>query len=259
MPRSNEASQKRQATIAKLLLAEGRVLIDRLARRFRVNSMTIRRDLKHLEQSGVAIRCTGGAVAAQRIVLEFSFDKRRREHLEQKIRIGQAAAKRIQSGQTVFLDTGTTTLEVARALSKRSVDCHVLTSSLVVASQLWGHPSIRLSLLGGDVRRGSPDLAGPLTEWMLDKLSADVAFLGSDGIDPQRGCFAAGIESARVAERMAASARRVVVVADGSKLGLAGAARYLKIEQVDELITDKNAPKKIVADLRRRGLAMTLV
>ena len=259
MARSAANAERRRRELTRLLTREGQVSTEEMARRFRVSPMTVRRDLRALEDAGVAVRSYGGAVAAQRITFEFAFDERRRRHLSEKRRIGREAAARVQDGQTLFLDTGTTTLEIARALARMGRRCTVVTSSLVVASELWGCAEVELMLLGGRVRRGSPDLAGPGTELMLDKLSADGAFLGSDGIDPARGCFAADVETARVAERMAAAARRVVVVADGSKLGTAAAVRCLTIDEMDELVTDCGADAKVVAALRRRGVQVTLV
>jgi len=220
--------------------------------------MTIRRDLKAMETTGVLVRCYGGALAAQRISFEFAFDERRRRRLAEKARIGAVAAGRVRPGQTIMLDTGTTTLQVARALARRGVGCRVITSSLVIASELWGRAGIELMLAGGQVRPGSPDLVGPMTEIMLDRFTADVAFLGSDGIDADRGCFAGDAEAARVCQKMAAGARRVVVVADSCKLGSAGAVRFLNIADIHELITDKAADGSFVRGLRRKGVRVIL-
>ena len=118
---------------------------------------------------------------------------------------------------------------------------------------------MELLLVGGRVRKGSPDLVGAATEVMLDRLTADIAFIGSEGIDPRRGRFAGDVETARVAERMASYARRVAVVADHSKLGVAGAVRYMPVERMDELITDDRADPAIIKALRRRGVHVTLV
>ena len=257
--RTNVQALRRQRVLTKLLARRDRISTRQLARRFGVNEITIRRDLKALQDSGAAVRCYGGAVAAQRITFEFAFDERRRRLLAEKQRIGDAAAAQIRDGQSIFLDTGTTTLEIARAIVARGVACTVATSSLVIASELWGRGNLeRLLLLGGQVRPGSPDLVGPGTEVMLEKLTADIAFLGSDGIDPARGSFAADFESARVAERMIASAKRIVVAADHSKLGNSSTARYAAIEDLDEVITDRQADEKIVAALRERGVTVTL-
>jgi DeoR family transcriptional regulator of aga operon len=125
---------------------------------------------------------------------------------------------------------------------------------LVVASELWARGNILLQLLGGQVRARNPDLAGPMTEVMLDRLTADIAFLGSDGLDPTRGSFASDAETARIAERMAECARRVVVVCDSSKLGRAGSTRYLKTEEIDLLITDTNADPSLVKQMASRNV-----
>ncbi len=258
MPRTPQQAQRRQRQLQAWLAERQSVSVAEAARRLGVSAMTVRRDLRALEQSGQVLRCYGGAVAAQRVTLEFAFDQRHRCRLTQKRRIGQAAAARVEPGQTVFLDTGTTTAEIARALAGRPVACRVVTSSLVVASALWGIEPVELILLGGRVRRGSPDLAGPGTELLLERLGGEVAFLGSDGVDVERGCFAGDAEAARVAERMAAAARRVVVVADATKLAAPSAVRYLEIEQMDELITDTDADAAVVRALRRRGVTVTL-
>lgn len=259
MPRSSAQAKQRQQAIAEILQSEGNVSNTELAERFGVNPMTIRRDLQQLESSGMLVRCYGGAMMAQRITLEFAFDERHQHQLEEKARIGQAAAGMVSEGDTVFLDTGTTTLEIARALVKRNIACQVMTNSLVIASELWGRGQIGLFLMGGQVRSGSPDLAGAMTEWMLEKVSADIAFLGSDGVDPSRGSFAADMETARIAERMVANAERVIVVADHAKLGRAGKARYAELPSINELITDKQADEKIVHVIRQAGVKVTLV
>ena len=258
MARGPGQAERRQQELLDLLSRESSLSTEAMARRFSVSAMTIRRDLKVLEESGAVIRRYGGAVPAQRITFEFAFDERRRKHLAEKKRIGAVAAVKVLSDQTIFLDTGTTTVEVARALLRRGTPCRAVTNSLVMASVLWGHSQIQLLLLGGRARRGNPDLVGPATELMLEKLTTDVAFLGCDGLDPARGSFAADIEIARVAELMAANAHHVVVVADRAKVGAAAAARCVMIDDIDELVTDRGADKSLVRALRRRGVTVTL-
>ncbi len=258
MARSSAQLEKRRRELIERLGRGESISTTQMARRFGVTVMTIRRDLKALADDGALLRCYGGGIAARRITFEFAFDERHQKHLAEKRRIGRKAATLLAPRQTVFLDTGTTTLEVARALATGDVPFKAVTSSLVIASELWGREQIELMLLGGRVRPGSPDLAGPATEDMLEKITADVAFLGSEGIDPRRGAFAGDFEAARVATRMAESARRVIIVADASKLGQAGDVRYLSTEKMQELITDRAAPKAVVASLRRRGVRVTL-
>ncbi len=259
MPRSSVQGKKRRAELTGILSSQRNVSTAQLAGRFGVSEMTIRRDLKELQNSGVALPCYGGAMAAKRISFEFAFDKRHQANIAQKRRIGLAGAGKISDGQIVFLDTGTTTLEIARALSRMNIRCTVITGSLVITSELWGKENIQLQLLGGQVRQKNPDLIGPYSEIMLDRFAADVAFLGSDGIDPVRGSFAGDLDTARIAEKMAFNASKVIVVADSSKLPRTGLARYLQIKNMDELITDKKANPAAVRKLRSQMVKITLV
>jgi DeoR/GlpR family transcriptional regulator of sugar metabolism len=257
MPRTSEQAEQRRRRLQQMIQEDGNVSVTAAAKSLDVSAMTIRRDLKVLGEAGATIRCYGGAVASERISFEFEFDERRQNNLAEKRRIGTAAAGRIHSGQTVMLDTGTTTLHVAMALVERNIPCTVITSSLVIASTMWGRERIELILLGGQVRHRSPDLFGPATEIMLDRLTADLAILGADAIDPARGCFCNDLAGARVAEKMAAIASKTVVVADHTKFENAGAARYLPIGGVDTLITGKGAAPRLVRALRGRGVSVS--
>lgn len=258
MPRSSVKGELRRRELAALLLARDRITSAEAAVRLGVSEMTIRRDLQVLEESGVAVRAYGGAVAAQRISFEFAFDQRRQRNTDEKRRIGAAAAGLIGPGETAFLDTGTTTLEVARVLAERSEPCGVVTCSLVVASILWGREHVDLTLLGGRVRHRSPDLGGAGTEMMLERLTADVAVLGADGVDPERGCFAQDIDFARIPELMARNAGRTIVAADSAKLGRTSGARYLTTDGLGTLVTDSGAASRLVVAFRDRGVTVLL-
>lgn len=258
-PTEKIQAELRRRELLKILERQENVNTLAVARHFGVNPMTIRRDLQMLEKTGQVLRCYGGAVAAQRITFEFEFDERQNHNLECKRRIGQAAAELVEAGQAVFLDTGTTTLEVARALARRDIACSVFTCSLVVASELWGRSRIELNLLGGRVRQGSPDLVGPVTEMLVDRFTADLAFIGADGIDFERGCFVNDAEIAGISERMSSHARRLIVVADHDKLDRSGRIRHIGMEDFKELITDDQADKATVAALRQHGVHVTVV
>jgi DeoR/GlpR family transcriptional regulator of sugar metabolism len=259
MPRTQDQALRRQHALMELLARGGPLSTVRLATRLDVTPMTIRRDLDALQKDGACVRTHGGAVTPRRITFAFAFERRRQRHLAEKRRIGTEAARRVRPGQTVFLDTGTTTLEAARSLVARAFPCRVATSSLVIASILWGRPPVELVLLGGRVRRGSPDLVGPGTEVMLGQLGADIAFVGSEGLDPVLGSFAEDPDASRVTARMAAVARRAVCVADASKLGRAGPSRCLDIADLDELITDRKADRDVLAALRAKRLHVSAV
>jgi len=259
MSRTSLAARQRQEQLAERLALGQRIRVAAAAREFGVVPMTIRRDLAALAESGRALRYHGGAVGSRRVHFEFEFAERQRLNREAKRRIGAAAAARVSAGQTVLLDTGSTAYEVARSLVGSRVRCTVITSSLVQAAALWGHACVQVMLTGGRVRGNSPDLVGPAAVGMLETITADIAFLGSDGIDPDRGCFAMDIEASAVVRSMAASTRKVIVVADSSKLGQAGGAHVLDIADMSELISDRRADPAAVETLRRQGAVVTLV
>jgi DeoR family fructose operon transcriptional repressor len=265
MPRSSVQAERRRRVLARVLQSGRPVRTAEMARRLGVCQMTIRRDLAALVDAGAAVRSSGGAVGTGRVTFEFVFGRRHHLQLPEKRRIGTAAAKRIRPGQTVFIDTGTTTLEIARALARQELACTVVTSSLVIAAELWLRPRTELILLGGRVRDGSPDLVGEGTEAGLRRIRADIAFLGADAVDPLGGSFADDRHVARVASLMARRAERVVVVADASKLRRSAArmpagmaARFARIQEIDELITDRRADPSLVAALQHAGVKVAL-
>ena len=173
---------QRQAAIGEILQSRQEVSILELAEMFGVSQMTVRRDLDKLEQAGRVRRTHGGAMPAERMVFEFDFVNRRQANRRAKRAIAREALNRVQPGHRIILDTGTTTLELAHLLREHD-DLTVITPSLAVASQLQFSEGIQLVLLGGIVRKGSPDLTGPVAEAVLDMFAVDVAFQGADGID----------------------------------------------------------------------------
>jgi DeoR/GlpR family transcriptional regulator of sugar metabolism len=243
----------RQKAICELIAERGECAIEDLVARFRVSGMTIRRDLQALADQGRVIRTHGGAALADRISFEFEFLNRVRDNQPAKSAIAAAAAEQIQDGESVMLDSGTTTLELAKQLGRRQ-RLTVITSSLPIAAQLQFNPQIEVLLLGGRLRASSPDLAGALTEYNLETLRADVAILGADAIDDQGAVYQESPEVARMLTKIAASARRVFVVADGSKLGKTALWRFGRLADWTALITDSSADRSILASLKKAGV-----
>jgi DeoR family fructose operon transcriptional repressor len=206
--------QPRQHAILETLQTGCPVKVSHLATRFRVTPATIRRDLDELEAAGRLERTHGGAMLSQPGRIEFQMRRRAEVLASAKKAIAGAAAKLIRPGMTITLDTGTTTLEVARAL--RGIDnLRVLTSSLAVAATLHPFDGIRLILLGGEVRRHEPDLFGELTEENLRRFRVDMAIIGADRVTPA-GLFTGDPEVARVSRAMIRGAEQCLLVADSS-------------------------------------------
>jgi DeoR family transcriptional regulator, fructose operon transcriptional repressor len=198
------------------------------------------------------IRTHGGAAMAERVSFEFEFRTQLAQNQAAKQAIAAAAAAQVQDGETVILDSGTTTLELAKRLRGKQ-GLTVITNSLPIAAQLQYDQGIKVLLLGGYLRPSSPDLVGAVTEGNLEMLRADVAFLGADGVDRQGNVYQETPEVARLLDKMAASAGRVYVVADGSKLGNTALWRFGRLRDWAALVTDDGADRALVASLKKAG------
>lgn len=247
-------SQKsRQDRICEMIAEQGECSVEDLVRRLGVSGMTIRRDLAALAQQGRVLRTHGGATLAERFSFEFAFRDRLQKQPQAKEAIGRAAAAMISNDQIVLLDSGTTTLALARHLhGKERVT--VITTSLPIAAELQYDRNLQVLLLGGYLRPESPDLGGALTEANLETLRADLAFLGVDAIDETGAVYNQSPEVARMLSKMAAAAAQVHVVADSSKLGKTAMWRFGRLQDWGSLITDRQANAKILASLRKAGV-----
>lgn len=245
-------AQTRHTRILEALTTDGEVQVGQLAAALGVSDMTVRRDLDALALSGKVIRTHGGATLSGRVMFDFQFMNRTQEKEGAKQQVAAIAASLVKDGQSILMDSGTTTLAVAHALkSKKRLT--VITTSLPIASELQHCDTIDLILLGGALRREAPDLIGPLTESNLEQLKADIAFIGADAVDSQGRVYNHSLTVARMLTRMATSARRVYVVADSSKIGQTALTRFGNIKDWDGLITDDGLTPTRAASLKRAG------
>ncbi|HOF17678.1 MAG TPA: DeoR/GlpR family DNA-binding transcription regulator [Phycisphaerae bacterium] len=243
---------RRREEIQRILQSRQQVSISQLARRFGVSEMTIRRDLDQLESQGRVRRTHGGALPAERMVFEFDFVARRQANRPAKQAIAAEAVKRVHPGHRLILDTGTTTLELARLL-KPIEDLTVITPSLAVASELQYCDNVQTVLLGGVVRRGSPDLTGMVAEAVLDMFSADLAFQGADGIGLDGALYTQDMRIAKVDQKIRSRARQTYVLADSTKIGKTALTRHGFLPQVEALITDARIRGSDKAELESKG------
>ncbi len=163
-------------------------------------------------------------------------------------------------GETIILDSGTTTAEIARGLRRLPLtSINVITNALNIAALLLQVPNVRLIVPGGILRRESNSLSGPMAEAALDNLQADRVYLGADAIDPEIGVMTPHLAEAELNAKMIRISRQVVVVADSSKLQRRNISLIAKVQQLHMLITDRGAPAQAVEDLRSRGVEVRLV
>ena len=243
----------RHEHILELLRKGGSCSIEQIRKKFNVSDMTIRRDLQALENSGHVLRTHGGAVISERVAFEFGFMQRVNENRAAKQAIAAAAFAQLGDAKTVLLDSGTTTLALAGHL-RASTGLTVLTSSLPIASALQFSQGVDLILLGGLLRRESPDLIGALTESNLEQLHADVAFIGADAVDLCGASYNESLPVARMLQKMMAASDRVFILADSFKLGKKALARFGDLRQAAGLITDGGIAPKISSELKKAGV-----
>ncbi|MFC1415216.1 DeoR/GlpR family DNA-binding transcription regulator [Streptacidiphilus cavernicola] len=245
---------ERLTAILELLAQDDVVDVDDAAKRLGVSAATIRRDLDQLAEQHLLTRTHGGAVSSNSsfdLPLRFKSGRQASE----KERIGRAAAALVEPGFVVGINGGTTNTEVARALAARAdslaaegkgssagpVPLTVVTNSLNIAYELTVRPHVKLVVTGGVARSRSYELTGPLASGVLEQLTFDVAIIGVDAVDPVLGATAHHEGEAMTNQLMAGRARRVVVVADSTKLGRHAFARIWPTARIDVLVTDAAA------------------
>lgn len=246
-------AEGRRHLVLEALEERREVAVAALSQTAGVSEMTVRRDLEALEREGLLKRVHGGAVSAVSRGYEPPYALRSSREREIKRAIGERAATLVDDGDTIAVDVGTTTLELARSLSLAD-NLTVLTPSLRVAEVLTANPGIRTIVTGGIARHGELSLIGDLAERAFEQLHCDTAFLGAGGVDPRAGVTEFNLEDTRVKRAALASARRVVILADASKLGSVALASICPLDRVDVLVTDQGASHEVLDPIREMGV-----
>ena len=256
----------RLTRLLEILGEHGRVDVDDAVAELGASPATIRRDLAHLQQQQLATRTHGGAVATSvsyDLPLHFKSARRARE----KARIARAAAAMASPGSIISLNGGTTTTEVGRAIAVRpdlsddsaEPQLTIVTNAVNIASELLVRPHLRVVLTGGVVRARSFELFGPLASKVIASLSVDIAFLGVNGFDAEFGASAFSDAEAHTNAELARCARKVVVVADSSKIGMKAFAQICPAAEVDLLITDTGLGAEARAAIEAEGVEVLAV
>jgi DeoR family transcriptional regulator of aga operon len=251
-------SEERRMQIVQLVRDRGRVLVSELSKRFNTSSVTIRTDLNELHRRGLLVRSRGGAVHYEAPTFESSLSDRLQTQADEKRRIGIAAAAMVKDGETVILDSGTTTQEIARNL-KGKKGLQVITNGVNVAMELLGVHGIQLVILGGILRADSVSVVGGFAESMLQHLSADRLFLGAASCDPDFGPSTPNLEESLVNQAMVKAAREVILVLDSTKFTRRSMSQIARLRDIHKIITDKNISPEIEEQLRSSGCELILV
>lgn len=252
-----ELAPRRRARLREHLRQAGVARVDELCRALRASPATVRRDLEELAGLGQLRRVHGGAVALESRLEEPPFEDKAGLAARQKRRIAEAALRTVLPGQTLYLDGGSTVLELARLLRERG-DVTVATNSLPAAAELAGRGP-RLIVVGGELRRRSQALVGPLAAAALGELHFDRAFMGTLGLDPRGGLTTTDPGEAHAKRQVMARSREVVLLADGSKIGKVLFVRFGALRDVQTLITDRRAGRGFVRAAEKAGVRVVRV
>ncbi|MEQ8966912.1 MAG: DeoR/GlpR family DNA-binding transcription regulator [Azospirillaceae bacterium] len=249
----------RHQTILDILGRRGNVRVGDLADALGVSAVTIRSDLDYLESQAVLRRTRGGAVPVRPRRHELPLEVTSQDNPEAKARIGAAAAEMVRDGETVIIDVGSTTSEMAKVLSPALSDVVVVTNALNIALTLETHAGITVVVTGGTLRPLQHSLVAPYGSLLLSHINADVAFIGCNGVHAEKGFTNTNLAEAEVKHAMIQAATRVVFVCDSSKLMQVATARVAGLDDADMLITDDGASADVVRALRRSGLEVLVV
>ncbi len=251
-------SEERRRAILEMVQTGGRAVVKDLSSHFHTTPVTIRKDLEILHSRGLVHRTHGGALPVTNgALLDRNLTEKEKLYRKEKARIAQAAVKLVQEGQSVVLDSGSTTTMIARGL-RQFRNLTVITNALNIAAELAGH-NAEVVLVGGVLRKESVSLVGPFAEEVLRKLSPDVLFLGVDGFDVEFGLTTPNPQEARVNSLMVEAACRTVVVCDSSKFRRRSLCLIAPTSAAHQVITDSGISKSDRERLEKAGIEVIVV
>jgi DeoR family transcriptional regulator of aga operon len=250
--------EERRQYILSLIQKHGRVLVDELSNSLNLSKITIRKDLDYLESKDLLLRTHGGALPANAGALSDPPIREKEDiHRDEKIRIAHAAAAMVSEGQCIILDSGTTTIAIARALSSFQ-HLTVITNALNIAAEL-SQSNFEIIMIGGTLRKNSLSVVGPFAEDVLKEIHADIAFLGVDGFDVGIGLTTPNVLEARVNRAMVKASSKVVAVCDSSKFNRKSLSLIVPASAIDHVITDSGLAPEEVQAIRDVGIEVTIV
>ena len=249
---------KRLEAISRLLTEHGSVDAARLSEQFSVTPKTIRKDLNQLESMGLLDRVHGGAVLKNTGNGVFPIERRKLQNVAEKQRIGAAALTLVADGDTLIIDGGTTTIELAKLLGDKKL--LIMVSDLKIAVELMDKPNINLYVAGGHLRReGAYTLIGRDTERIFEKYQAKKLFLATSALDFDAGLSVLNSDEAEVKKAMLSAAKEVICLVDYSKFHHVAFAPVCPLEKIHTLITDNRLPQNERELLQDRGINVRTV
>lgn len=249
---------ERHQIILKKINQEGNINVVDLCKELKVSSVTIRKDLKLLEDKNLLFKTHGGATLNNPYTADRPVNEKEKLQSTEKMRIAEAAAKLIQPNDSIIIGSGTSVLALAKCIQPLQ-SLTVITSALNVALELIKHADIEIIQLGGMLRKSSSSVMGPYAENVLSDFFCSKLFLGVDGIDLEFGITTTNVLEAHLNRQMMAVSQKTIILADSSKFGKRGFGKICKLEEIDHIITDSGISAHVVNTLEGMGIVMTIV
>lgn len=248
-------AQERYSVILELLEMNNVVKVPELCKRFNVSIETVRRDLEFLEQEGKLKRVYGGAVLNNKTSVEPSYTIRTTRNQKEKAMIGKRTAELISNGETLMIDLGTTTLEVARHLKSKK-NLTIITNCITIAQELVDVPTFRVILPGGILRPNELALSGFISEQFMNEFNVDKTIIGVGGITIDNGISDYHLEETRVRKTMIDKGKQIIAVADHSKFGIKALVNVCSLDKIDVIVTNDKLKRNIAQEYIDKGIKM---
>jgi DeoR family fructose operon transcriptional repressor len=250
--------EERRSKIIEYLHEHSRATVQELCKLCEVSESTVRRDLQDLEEDNLLKRTHGGALCLENVNFEPAFIEREDKFRYEKQLIAQRAIEFIQDGDTLVIDSGTTTVYLAKAIKKFS-NLKVVTNSLIVAQELQGVSGIEVIIVGGTLRQNTLAMVGPLAEQSLSLLRVDKAFMATNGLDFTSGLTTPNILEAATKTKMITIAKQVILLADHTKFGKVAFAKFADLSSIDVCIVDDKTSETMLEKMADLEIAVCVV
>lgn len=250
--------EERRQEILRRINHAGRVSVTELSQQLGVSEVTIRADLQALAEQNLVIRTHGGAIPTSSSPYDLALTRRQQQQVQEKCRIGQAAAVLVLDGDAIFLDSSSTALAIVPHLKPRR-QLTIVTNSLEVAQQLQDTPNLKVVMPGGALQNDTASLIGIDGLELLRKFNIQKGFFGAHGLTLTEGLTDVSAEEAEVKRQMVAMCRHNIAVLDATKWGRVGLASFAQLEDIDTIITDGHVPADLLKQVEDLGIEVVVV
>jgi len=250
--------EERQQKILKLLNEKKRITVEELINKFSVSEVTIRKDLNTLRKKNLLKRTYGGAIVSRSMIDVPTFEKRKVINKKIKEKLGRKAIELIEENETIMIDSGTTTFEIAKRL-KVFNSLTIITNALDVCTELINHNSIKVISTGGEINKNNLSMSGLATKQVLSKYRANKAFIGVSALSLDHGFTTSDEQIARAKNQMMKSSNKVVVISDSSKFDKVSFSKICDYDKIDILITDDGISEEYLNAFKEKNIRVYLV